>query len=151
MSKEDKKMPQAYVTEIEGSIVLVDPIAVEMIRAVAKSNCKNTYQMNEERILHFKNRIQELQKSPKEVVIVVINVDDKNGEPIAEALMPGFDWQEIRNSGEIPFARGLAMKEGMHGALEIFDFEAAEALSIMNDDEIAVVVVDHGVAEIFKV
>jgi len=84
----------------------------------------------------------------KDAVITVINVDDVHGGPIADALMPGFNWQEIRDRGEVPFARGLAMREGVQGLLGTFDKEAADKLRNMTD--VAVVVVDHGVAEIFS-
>jgi len=62
--------------------------------------------------------------------------------------MPGFNWQEIRDRGEVPFARGLALRDGIQAIIETFDSEAATKLLKMN--EVAVVVVDHGVAEIFS-
>lgn len=62
--------------------------------------------------------------------------------------MPGFDWQKIRDRGEVPFARGLAMREGIRDALGFFDQEAATKLRDMTT---VVVVVDHGVAEVFEV
>ena len=83
----------------------------------------------------------------EQAVIVILNVDDVHGGPLANALMPEYNWQEIRNRGEIPFARGLAMREGIQEVLDIFDKEAATKLQNMTD--VAVVVVDHGVAEIF--
>ncbi|KKT17798.1 MAG: hypothetical protein UV98_C0001G0001, partial [Parcubacteria group bacterium GW2011_GWB1_43_6] len=60
---------------------------------------------------------------------------------------PGHNWQEIRDKGEVPFARGLAMREGIQEVLGTFDKEAATKLQSMRD--VAVVVVDHGVAEVF--
>jgi len=86
-------------------------------------------------------------RSPSSVVIVLINVDDVHGGPIAEALMPGHDWQEYRDRGELPVARGLAGREGIEAVLADFDKEAAVKLKVTKG--IAVVVVDHGVAEIF--
>ena len=83
----------------------------------------------------------------KQAVIVLLSVDDVHGGPLADVLMPGFNWQEIRDRGEVPFARGLAMREGIQKALGTFDKEAAKKLRGMND--VAVVVVDHGVAEVF--
>ncbi|HEA84359.1 MAG TPA: hypothetical protein ENI04_00005 [Candidatus Wildermuthbacteria bacterium] len=61
--------------------------------------------------------------------------------------MPGHNWQEIRDQDEVPFARGLAMREGIQEALGTFDDEAAAKLQDMID--VAVVVVDYGVAEVF--
>src|SRR6185436_4774477 len=46
-------------------------------------------------------------------VVVLLNVDDVHGGPIADMLMPGHNWQEIRDRGEVPFARGLAMRSGI--------------------------------------
>ena len=82
-----------------------------------------------------------------DAVIVILNVDDVHGGPLADALMPGFNWQEIRDRHEVPFARGLANRNGIQEAISAFDQEAAIKLQGMKD--VTVVVVDHGVAEIF--
>jgi hypothetical protein len=114
---------------------------------VSKSNCKVTLQDNKYRVEHFKNRVAELGKTPEEVVIVIINVDDFHGGPIADVLMPGTNWQQIRDQGKIPFARGIVEREGMLEILEHFDQTAAEKLRTMKG--LAVIVVDHEVAEVF--
>jgi len=143
----DAEEPMAVVREIDGQLVLDDPVAVEVIRAVEKHNCQGTLELNADRVEHFKQRVVELNKTASDVVIVLVNVDDVNGGLLADALMPGMNWQEIRDRGEIPFARGLADREGIQEALTIFDQEAATKLQEMT--EIAVVVVDRGVAEVF--
>lgn len=140
--------PRAVVKEIDGQLVLDDPDAVAMIRAVGKHNCQSTLDLNADRVKHFKQRMIDLGVTSDEVVIVVINVDDVHGGPIADVLMPDFNWQEIRDRGEIPFARGLAQRSGIGEILEKFDTEAAAKLKEMANP--AVVVVDHGVAEIFS-
>lgn len=137
----------AVVREVNGQLVLDDPEAVSVIRAVNKLNCKNTVMINAERVMHFKRRLLERGMTANQAVIVLLNVDDVHGGQLAEILMPGYNWQEIRDQGEIPFARGLAMREGIQEALEIFDKDAAKKLKNMSD--VAVVVVDHGVAEVF--
>lgn len=63
-----------------------------------------------------------------------------------DALMPGTDWQAIRDQGQVPFARGLAGREGQ-GMLDFLDAEAAGKRH-MND--LAVVVVDYEVADVFE-
>ncbi len=146
-SKKKDDYPRAVVREIDGQLVLDDPDAVAVIRAVEKHNCRNTLELNTDRVAHFKNRLAERGMTADQAVIVLLNVDDVHGGPLADALMPGHNWQEIRDRGEIPFARGLAMREGIQGALGAFDKEAAEKLQSMTD--IAVVVVDRGVAEVF--
>ncbi|HFC10573.1 MAG TPA: hypothetical protein ENJ75_00005 [Candidatus Kaiserbacteria bacterium] len=124
-----------------------DPNAVAMIHSIGKINCSNTLKLNTDRVAHFKNRIMERGLTDSDAVIVLINVDDIHGGPLADMLMPGYNWQEIRNRGEIPFARGLAGREGIQDVLNTFDQEAGKKLQNMS--EVAVVVVDHGVAEVF--
>jgi hypothetical protein len=91
--------------------------------------------------------VAERGETPDQVVIVLLNVDDENGRLLSEVLMPGYNWQEIRDKGEVPFARGLAVRECMQEALDCFDTDAA--LKLRSKSELAVVVVDFGVAEIF--
>ena len=149
MSKPKKKddYPRAVVREVDGQLVLDDPDAMDLIHAVEKHNCRNTFEMNADRVAHFKRRLTERGMTADQAVIVLLNVDDVHGGPLADVLMPGYNWQEIRDRGEVPFARGLAMREGIQGALGTFDKEAAEKLKGMTD--VAVVVVDRGVAEVF--
>ena len=148
MSEQKKDdYPRAVVREVDGKLVLDDPDAVAMIHAVGKHNCKNTLELNADRVKHFKRRLGERGMTADKAVIVLLNVDDVHGGPLADALMPGHNWQEIRDRGGIPFARGLAMREGIQEALGIFDADAANKLKGMTD--VAVVVVDHGVAEVF--
>jgi len=140
---------QAYVTIIDGKTVLIDPMGYALIQAVNKINCENTYISQIDRIEHLKNRITEKELDPKTVVIVIINVDSPYGPEIAEALMPGHDWQQYRDRGEIPFAKGLAIKERMTEMIATFDKGASEKMTSMK--EIPVMVIDHGVVEIFPI
>jgi hypothetical protein len=51
-----------------------------------------------------------------EFVAVAINVDDPNWKEVVEVLMPNTTevyWQEFRDRGEIPVARGTAMSKGL--------------------------------------
>lgn len=139
--------PQACVREIDGQLVLDDPLAVAFMRAVGKHNCRNTFRLNADRVVHFKRRLTELKMTAAEAVIVLLNVDDPNGGEIATVLMPNHNWQAYRDQGKVPFARGLAMRKGIEETLGFFDKEAADKLRDMTG--VAVVVVDHGVAEIF--
>ena len=152
MSKPKRKddYPRAVVREVDGQLVLDDPDARAIIGAVAKHNCKNTLEINADRVAHFKQRLAERGMTAKQAVIVLLNVDDVHGGPLADVLMPGYNWQEIRDNGEVPFARGLAMRDGIQKALGTFDKDAAKKLKGMAVD-VAVVVVDNGVAEVFAV
>lgn len=147
--------PDAVVREIDGQLVPEDPTAVAVIAVVeqhnrmsAKQQCRATLDANRGRVEHFTVRIAERRMSPDEVVIVVIRVDDDHGGPLADALMPGTNWQEFRDRGEEPFARGLAGRDGIQEILTLFDPEAAAKL---RETSVAVVVVDHGVAEVFAI
>ncbi len=147
MNRKKARYTTPTVRDVGGKLVLVDSAALAVVKAVSKRNCVNTLKLNTDRVAHFKNRLKERSMTADEAVIVILNVDDIHGGPLAEALMPGHNWQEIRERGEIPFARGLAERKGIQKALNLFDEEAAEALEKIKD--VAVVVVDHGVAEAF--
>lgn len=144
---EDPGSTGTVVREVDGQLVLDDPVAVAVISAVEKHNCRNTFDMNADRVAHFKQRLADRGMTPDQAVIVLLNVDDPHGGPLADVLMPGHSWQEIRDRGEVPFARGLAMRPGIQEALAAFDKNAATKLQTITD--VAVVVVDHGVAEVF--
>ncbi len=139
--------PRATVREVDGQLVLDDPDALAVALAVSKANCAAIVRAHGERVNHFVSRIVESGHSAKDVVIVLVNVDDVHGGPLADVLMPGHDWQAYRARGEVPFARGLARRDGMQEALALFDEQAAEKLR--THEGVAIVVVDFGVAEVF--
>jgi len=145
---EDPDATGAVVREVNGQMILDDPVAIAVIKAVSKANCRNTLELNADRVKHFKSRLAERGMTPYETVIVLLNVNDVHGGPLADVLMLGHNWQEIRDKGEVPFARGLAMRDGIQKALVAFDEDAAKKLQNISD--VAVVVVDHGVAEVFS-
>lgn len=149
MNEKDDNYPVATIKEVDGHLVLDDPHALAMIHTIEKANCRAIYELNTDRIFHFKKRIEEQLLSPKEVVIMVINVDDYNGGLVADILMPNYNWQETRDKGETPVARGLASRDGMQELLKSFDKEASEKL--VKFQGVAVVVIDCGVAEIFPI
>lgn len=148
-------MTMAQFRKIKGQTVLDDPDAVAVAhvveqhnRRLAKENCKISLDANADRVKHFVGRAQALRKTPAEVVIVLLNVDDNNGSALAEILMPGTDWQAYREQGQIPFARGLASREGIQEALDMLDAEAGQKLRKMR--KLAVVVVDSDTADVFS-
>lgn len=124
------------------------PTLSRMVRAVAKHNCKETLLLNQPRIPHFVQRIADRGMTGADVVIVILSVDDRSGGPLADVFMPGADWQAVRDRGETPFARGLAMRAGIQETLTLIDPEAAEKLAAIVG--IAIVVVDYGVAEVWE-
>ena len=68
------------------------------------------YNQNRERLLEFAAKAA---KRGDGAVVVCIDVDDPKWTALAEALMPGHDWDEYRARGEKPVARGIAMRTGM--------------------------------------
>lgn len=139
--------PRARIIEVNGQLVLDDPDAYAFAKVVGKHNCKATLNLNKDRMVHFAKRVHEKGLKPKDVVIVVINIDDRYGD-LGEALTPGVDWQEIRDRGEIPFARGLAGREGIQAFLDDVDAESAKKLR--ESDGIAIMVADHQFTEVFN-
>ena len=141
---------KAIVHEVDGTLILEDPAAVEVVQAVNKHNCLNTLTLHRDAVIRFLLRAQELELDPAETTVVIINVDDVNGGPIADVLMPNNEaqWQALRDDGEVPFARGLANREGMLLALAHFDPAAAAKMEKL--ESIPVIVVDHAVAEVYE-
>lgn len=140
----------AVIREVNGQLVLDDPEAIAVISVINKHNCEISFTLNSGRIKHFKERMIARDVTPQEFVIAFISVDDQYGGPIVDVLMPNYNWQEIRDRGEKPFARGLVDRDFIQKGLDMIDKTAAEKLRKMKKG-IAVVVVDFGVAEIFQV
>lgn len=148
----DRDFPQAYVKEVNGELVLVDPVAAGIIQAVNMyngDNCRRTLEMQVDRVVHFTRRIRDLKKNPMEVTVVLLNVDDELGGALADILMPGHDWQAYRDCGEVPFARGLAGREGIQEMLDEVCPEEGKKLREAGP-VVTVVVMDHGAVRVFK-
>lgn len=142
-----KKPLTVTVYVMDEEFISNNPEAALMAKAIGKANCMNLFDLNTDRVEHFKNRVTELNRTAADTVIVLINVDDVHGRSIADILMPGFNWQEVRDRGMVPIARGLASKAAIQDMLAQFDVEACKKLKGMT--ELAVVVVDEAVAEVF--
>lgn len=136
--------PRATVRTVHGKLVLEDPDALAVIRAVKVAN---VFAAQRERVAHFVRRAAELGRRPADVVIVLLAVDDPAGAELAEHLMPGTDWQSIRDCGEVPFARGLAGRAGIEGIVD--ELDPAQAIRLRAMPCLAVVVVAHGGVGVF--
>ena len=79
--EEKDNYPRAVVRRVGGQLVLDDPDAVAVIHAVEKHNCRNTFELNADRVVHFKNRLAERGMTADQAVIVLLNVDDVHGGP----------------------------------------------------------------------
>lgn len=140
-------MTRATVHEIDGQLVLEDPDALAVIKALAKFNCRKTFELQADRVAHFARRIVERGALPDDLAIVLLNVDDV--PLLADMLMPNSSsaWQAMRDAGQIPFARGLVDRAALHELVAQLDPEAGAK---MTTAAVAVVVMDHGVIEIFE-
>lgn len=129
--------------------ILEDPVALEVFKTVAKHNCKNTFLAQIERVEHFIRRIDIRGFDLNETLIVLLNVNTEIGSAYADILMPGNQdtWQEIRNRGEIPFARGFVIKDSILKSLELIDPSIIEKVK---NSKIAVLIADFDVIECFN-
>lgn len=121
--------------------------AKDFFTAMQKAACKNTFALNKEKIGFYKKMTEERSLSPKEFVIVVVNADDVIGGKFAEYFVPDTNWDVLRKNGNIPFASGIVMKKGMADIIQLFDTETSKKLREKSD--MSVVIIDHGVAEVF--
>lgn len=142
--------PRAIVRFVDDQLVLDDPDALEFVRVVSKHNCELIFKAQKDRVDYFKQRIVDREDDPSVVMLVIINVDDcALSRELADAFMPGYDWQAIRDTGVTPYARGLVMREGIQYVLEKIDSTTATKLSAI--EGIACAVFDHKTVEVFRV
>lgn len=141
--------PRAIVREVDGRLVLDDPDARAVIRAVECENIRRLLIEAEprQRIQHFAGRIAQRNDTGLFLMIVMLCVDDPKGAALANVLMPGYDWASIRARGEIPWARGLATRAGIQELLDGAEHEAAAELRAIAG--IAVLAIDRGIVTVF--
>lgn len=133
--------PRAHLTHAsDGALVLVDPDASAMAAALGRDACKRLLAANAERVEHFAARAQ----GRDNVCFVLLDVDDPRGAVLADKLMPGHDWQQYRDRGEKPLARGLATFDGMVHVLEGIEEGLASAWMHCGDNDLPVVVMTAG-------
>lgn len=106
----------ATVELMHGIPVLNDPTALGVIQAIDHHNRKidqeNLQRAREgqaERIQYFLNRMDVRGDDPQDIMIVIFGCDDPVGREFAEVTMPGQEstWQNMRDAGLRPYARGL--------------------------------------------
>lgn len=111
MSNRDDS-PRAVVREVDGRLVLFDPDALAIVRAVERENIRRFLSETEPRgrIQYFAGRVVQRGDTGYLFLIVMLCVDDPNGAALADILMPGHDWSAYRARGEQPWARGLTSR-----------------------------------------
>lgn len=139
--------PTATVREIDGQLVLDDPVALEVVRAIQKRNCVDTLCLFPDRVEHFKERLLAL--GPELYAMVLINVDTGPGAALVEIMMPGHDWAPERADGKTPYARGLGLREGLAAWLDLWDPDTAEKMR--TGPGTVALVVDYSVAEVYPI
>jgi len=143
-------MTRANISPQNCQPIIIDPNAIAVATAIAKLNCRSMLDANADRVAHFKQRLRARGQSASDIVIVLIDPDDEHGRIIADGLMPGYNWKAIRDRGEVPVARGLAMRDGIVEVVAEFDDDAAAKLQA-KPEALFVVVVANGVAEAYEV
>lgn len=103
------------------------------------------FQASAERILYFKQRAENTDRSGRDVVITLIDADDPIGRVLADALMPNYDWQPYRDAGQVPVARGLAPKAGVAAFLQQAGYAVAAA-ELTDTEDLRVLVMHAEVA-----
>lgn len=130
-------------------VIIVNPTTVAFIRTVERENLRIDVTQQSDAVQRFARRIAERWSTPDMLLIVVLWVDDPDGGALADLLMPGHDWSEIRSRGETPIARGLADRIGMQRALDAAQDAASQELR--NIDGIAVLAAGRGVIAAFAI
>lgn len=119
----------------------------KLAKAVGKYNCRDTAKAHFPLIQKYVGKMQQQGLKAKSAGILIANVNYPVGKKLADMFMPGYDWQKIRNRGEVPYACSVVLREGFTENLSMFDVEAGEKLRTMED--IPVIVFDHDTVEVF--
>lgn len=100
----DKDQPTATVREVDGQLVLEDPVGFAIMTSIERLNLYNS---DPESVKRLEARAVEKSKSNESFGVVIIDVDVATWTDLVEALMPNYDWQQFRDRGEKPIARGV--------------------------------------------
>ena len=87
--------------------------------------------------------------TPNDIMVVCIEVDDPEWTLLVQHLMPDYDWEKVRKTGQKPLARGIV-------AMALRDYLSAIVPSVAHafdlprkDDEVIVAVMAGGGASIY--
>lgn len=131
--------------------MLGDPAAVAAARAVSKYKCGFTLRTTAYRLGPCVEQSQRLGLTSEVAVIAVVCLDDIYGGPLEDVFADDVDFEVVRAvaepAGKMPVLYGLMSRPCVQKLLEAFDVDAADKLRPMT--ELAVVLFDHGVAEVY--
>ncbi len=135
---------------IDRNGVLRDPHALAVIHAVERENCRRIL-VNEfmEPLQRFAMRMRERGLTMAQAMLVSFNVDEPVGAAFADEMMPGYAWDEIRAKGQVPYARGIAMRDGLQEVLDANFPHAGASLRAITED-VAILVADRGIVTVFS-
>lgn len=119
-------------------------VADDAVGTAAAETCRIFLADSAGRLAHFARRAVERGGPPELLAIAVLEVDDPLGRALADRLMPGHDWQAYRDRGETPVGRGLTLREGMQGVVDLFDRKLGRAVREVPAGCLPVIVVAGG-------
>lgn len=101
---------------LHGIPVLNDPTALGVVQAIDhynkkidQENLQRVRKGQAERIQYFLSRMDARGDDSQDMMVVIFGCDDPVGREFAEVTMPGQEktWQNMRDEGQRPYARGL--------------------------------------------
>lgn len=101
------------------------------------------------RVWYFEERMKQRGLTFEDWVIFILDVDDIHGGPLANRLMPGHNWQKIRDLGQTPIARGLADREFIQEVVDSISKRVGDGMRELH--ETVVVVMTAGKVGVFSV
>lgn len=113
--------PTATVREIDGKLVLEDPVGFAVMSSVERFNL---YNADPESVKRLEARAQEKSKDGVLFSVIIIDVDVATWTELVDMLMPSNDWQQFRDRGEKPIARGVVPRTLLTDMLGIVDENA---------------------------
>jgi hypothetical protein len=105
------------------------------------------FQLNKERLEHMAFKAIKKGMNPREFIAVAIDADDPYWNDLIETVMPGGDFQAIRDLGQKPVARGTLFTDGIVDYLCYVCPDVAPALtSELPPSTVRAVVLSKGVS-----
>ena len=89
------------------------------------------FQHSRKRLTQIAYRALQQGHNSQDMVLTFIDVDDPTWTTIVDALMPGHNWQEYRDRGEKPMARGSAYADGI---IDVISELAPEVAAELNQE-----------------
>ena len=131
--------------------VIPDPNAEPSEAIVAQLEAAHAFaQANAADIKRLKEAAVANGRTGADSAIVLIHVDDRRGHLLADFLMPGHDWQQYRDAGAEPIARGPTDKDLLVAFLSETGLGTA-ATELQSSDELMTVVLHSDMALVLDV